>query len=120
MTVSTAVTYVTVVREPAPEVSQPGVDSHEGMTIVRAKGTRLARRGFLGRFTNYVTYFLAAAWATLRLPRADIVVALTDPPMIGLVAWATSKRMGAAIRVPVSGYLSGSGEPPRGFSQRDD
>lgn len=86
---------VTVVCGPAPEGSRPDVDSHEGVTIVRAKGTQLLRRGFLGRFTNYVTYFLAAAWASLRLPRADIVVALTDPPIIGLVAWATSKRMGA-------------------------
>ena len=86
---------VTVVCGPPPEGSCADVHSHEGVTIVRAKGTRLARRGFLGRFTNYVTYSLAAAWASLRLPRSDIVVALTDPPIIGLVAWATSKRMGS-------------------------
>ncbi|GMR23430.1 MAG: glycosyltransferase family 4 protein [Acidobacteriota bacterium] len=85
---------VTVVCGPTPGFPS-GIGSHEGVTIVRAKGTQLARRGFFGRFTNYLSYFLAAAWASLRLPRADIVVALTDPPIIGLVAWATSKRMGA-------------------------
>ena len=85
---------VTVVCGPAPG-SRSGIDSYQGVTVVRAKGTRLARRGFLGRFTNYLSYFLAAAWASLRLPRSDIVVALTDPPIIGLVAWATARRMGS-------------------------
>lgn len=86
---------VTVVAGPSPEGSAPSLVDHEGVSIVRARGTRFARRGFLGRFANYVTYFLAAFWVSLRLPRADIVVALTDPPIIGLVAWAASKRMGA-------------------------
>jgi glycosyltransferase involved in cell wall biosynthesis len=86
---------VTVVAGASPDSSTPPVVDHEGVTIVRARGTQLARRGFLGRFANYVTYFLSAFWVSLRLPRADIVVALTDPPIIGLVAWATSKRMGA-------------------------
>ncbi len=86
---------VTVVSGPSPDGSKPDAITHEGVRIVRARGTRLARRGFLGRFANYVTYFLVAFWVSLRLPRADIVVALTDPPIIGLVAWMTSKRMGA-------------------------
>ena len=35
-------------------------ESHEGVGIVRARETRLARRGFLGRFTNYLCYFFSA------------------------------------------------------------
>ena len=90
---------VTVVAGPAPGVAAlrglGAHEAHEGVTIIRAKGTRLAPRGFLGRFVNYVSYFLAATWASFRLPQADVVVALTDPPIIGLVAWMTAKRMGA-------------------------
>ncbi len=90
---------VTVVAGPAPGAAAPrGLsvsETHEGVTILRAKSTRLAPRGFLGRFVNYVSYFLAATWASFRLPPADVVVALTDPPIIGLVAWMTAKRMGA-------------------------
>ena len=71
------------------------METHEGVTILRANGTRFAQRGFFGRFVNYVSYFLAAAWTSFRLPRADVVVSLTDPPIIGLVAWMTAKRMGA-------------------------
>ncbi len=34
-------------------------------------------------------------WASFRIRRPDVVVGLTDPPIIGLVAWATARRTGA-------------------------
>lgn len=86
---------VRVVAGPSPNGRGPATEVHEGVHVVRARGTRLSKTSFLGRFTNYITYFVAATWASVRLPRADIVVSLTDPPIIGLVAWATSRRMGA-------------------------
>jgi colanic acid biosynthesis glycosyl transferase WcaI len=42
-----------------------------------------------------VTYFASACLASLRIPRPDVVVALTDPPIIGLTALMTAKRTGA-------------------------
>lgn len=86
---------VTVVAGPAPAGDASAVATHEGVSVIRARGTRFPRTSFVGRFANYITYFVAAFWASMRLPRADIVVTLTDPPIIGLVAWATSRRMGA-------------------------
>jgi glycosyltransferase involved in cell wall biosynthesis len=44
-----------------------------------------------------VTYFASATWAGLRLDRPDVVVALTDPPIIGLAAWAAGKRFGSPL-----------------------
>jgi glycosyltransferase involved in cell wall biosynthesis len=70
-------------------------ETHEGVEILRAKETRLARRSFLGRFANYLSYFFSAFWASLRIGRPDVVVALTDPPIIGLVGWAAARRTGA-------------------------
>jgi colanic acid biosynthesis glycosyl transferase WcaI len=67
----------------------------EGVDILRAKETRLGRRGFLGRFTNYLSYFFSALWASFRIRRPDVVVGMTDPPIIGLVAWAAARRTGA-------------------------
>ena len=43
---------------------------------------------------NYLTYFLSALWAALRLPRQDVTIALTDPPIIGLAALAARPRHG--------------------------
>jgi colanic acid biosynthesis glycosyl transferase WcaI len=49
----------------------------------------------VGRATNYVSYFLSAAWAGLRLDHPDIVVSLTDPPIIGLAGWLAARRFQA-------------------------
>jgi glycosyltransferase involved in cell wall biosynthesis len=70
-------------------------ETHEGVEILRARGTRFGKRRFLGRFVNYVTFFLSAIWASLRVGRPDVVVALTDPPIVGLVGFVTAKRTGA-------------------------
>jgi colanic acid biosynthesis glycosyl transferase WcaI len=67
-------------------------ERHGGVEILRAAGTRLAKRRFVGRVTNYVTYFLSACYAGLRLDRPDVIVALTDPPIVGLAAWLAGRR----------------------------
>ncbi|MBI2881122.1 MAG: glycosyltransferase family 4 protein [Candidatus Tectomicrobia bacterium] len=67
---------------------------HRQIEILRASGTRFSKKRFIGRFSNYVTYFLSACYAGLRLDRPDVVVALTDPPIIGLAAYLASRRFG--------------------------
>jgi glycosyltransferase involved in cell wall biosynthesis len=72
-------------------------ESHHGIEVLRARGTRLSKRRFAGRATNYLTYFSSACLAGLRLDRPDVVVALTDPPIIGLAAWLASRRFRAPL-----------------------
>jgi putative colanic acid biosynthesis glycosyltransferase WcaI len=63
-----------------------------GVRILRAAGTTFRPRKFAGRAANYLTYFGSACVASLAAPPADIVVSLTDPPMIGLAAsWKASR-----------------------------
>jgi glycosyltransferase involved in cell wall biosynthesis len=68
---------------------------HNGVRVIRANGTHFRPRRFAGRAANYLSYFLAAAVASLRVRRPDVVVAFTDPPIIGLLALATARRGGA-------------------------
>ena len=63
---------------------------HNGVQILRASGTRFDKRRFAGRAMNYMTYFASACIGGLRLDRPDVVVALTDPPIIGLAAWMST------------------------------
>lgn len=72
-------------------------ETHQGIEILRARGTRFSKQRFVGRATNYVSYFLSACLAGLRLDKPDVVVALTDPPIIGLAAWMTGKRFKAPL-----------------------
>ena len=66
-----------------------------GIEILRSRGTTFSKTSFAGRASNYVSYFLSACVAGLRLSRPDVVVALTDPPVIGLAALAVARRFGA-------------------------
>jgi glycosyltransferase involved in cell wall biosynthesis len=69
-------------------------ETRNGVKIVRASGTTFTPGRFVRRACNYVTYFVSALWTALWLPRQDVTVALTDPPIIGLAALAARPRCG--------------------------
>jgi glycosyltransferase involved in cell wall biosynthesis len=75
----------------------PMRERHHGVDIVRARGTRFSKARFAGRASNYVTYFLSACYAGWRLDAPDVVVALTDPPIVGLAAWLAGLRHRAPL-----------------------
>jgi colanic acid biosynthesis glycosyl transferase WcaI len=70
-------------------------ESHNGVDIRRANGSRLRQGRFVARASNYVSYFAAATAASFSVGRPDIVVSLTDPPIVGLAALWTARRTGA-------------------------
>lgn len=88
---------VTVITGPplAAGHTVPAREVRNGVTIIRASGTTFHPRKFVARATNYLSYFAAAFVAARRMPRQDVMVALTDPPIIGLTALAA--RRGAAF-----------------------
>lgn len=87
---------VTVVtgRPPSYQEPLPRRSTKAGVHVIRAAGTTFSPRRFTGRAANYLTYFVSAFWTALFLPRQDVTVALTDPPIIGLAALAARPRCG--------------------------
>ncbi|MDE2179529.1 MAG: glycosyltransferase family 4 protein [candidate division NC10 bacterium] len=63
-----------------------------GVVVLRAVGTRLAKARFVGRAANYVSYFASAVLAGGWARRPDVVMSLTDPPILGLAALAWARR----------------------------
>src|SRR5688500_16530471 len=88
------VTVVTGLTHDPNHVAASRMKVRNGVRIVRARGTTFSQRSFAGRAANYVTYFLSALWMALRLPRQDVTIALTDPPIIGLAALAARPTRG--------------------------
>lgn len=88
------VTVITGYPATADHAPLPAAETRNGVRIIRARGTRLPPRKFSGRALNYLTYFVSALWAGTRLPRQDVTIALTDPPIIGLAALAARPRRG--------------------------
>src|SRR5262245_53675528 len=70
-------------------------EERSGVHILRAWGTSLPTRKFSGRLSNYLSYFGSAALASLRIGKPDVIVSLTDPPIVALTAIAASKATGA-------------------------
>jgi hypothetical protein len=60
--------------------------------IFRTASTVFRPQRFAGRAANYLSYFLSACLAGLWVPRPDVVVSLTYPPIIGLAALLTGAR----------------------------
>jgi glycosyltransferase involved in cell wall biosynthesis len=70
-------------------------EERRGVRILRANGTAFPRQRFAGRASNYLTYFASACAASWGLGRQDVVVSLTDPPILGLAALRAARRAGA-------------------------
>ncbi len=67
----------------------PARDQHRGVAIRRLWATSLGKRTLLHRGLDYASFYASAALALATLPRQDVVVALTTPPLIaaaGLLA----------------------------------
>jgi glycosyltransferase involved in cell wall biosynthesis len=58
------------------------------ISIIRTWGTRFSKRRLAPRLLNLGTYFVLAGVAALRSPKPDMIIAATDPPMLGALAAA--------------------------------
>jgi colanic acid biosynthesis glycosyl transferase WcaI len=68
--------------------------THAGVQIERVWATNFGKRILLGRLCDYLTFYLGAFWKLLTMPRQDVVMALTTPPLIGLVALLVGRWRG--------------------------
>jgi colanic acid biosynthesis glycosyl transferase WcaI len=68
-----------------------------GVRIVRVPSTSFERSRLVARASNYVTYLTNALVRGLRGQRPDVVLCMTDPPIVADVALVVAKR----YRVPL-------------------
>jgi glycosyltransferase involved in cell wall biosynthesis len=64
-----------------------------GVTIRRVWTSRFGRSFLPGRAIDYATFYLSAFLALVRTPREAVVVAMTDPPLLSVVAAMASRRV---------------------------
>jgi putative colanic acid biosynthesis glycosyltransferase WcaI len=77
--------------------TEPGRTVHEGVEIVRVHSTSYERRRLLRRSVNYLTYLVQSVRAGLAEQRPDVVLCMTDPPIVANVALLVARR----FRVPL-------------------
>jgi glycosyltransferase involved in cell wall biosynthesis len=72
---------------------------HNNVEIVRVPSTSFERSRLLARASNYATYLAGALLHGLRVPRPDVVLCMTDPPIVADVALVVAKRYRAPLVV---------------------
>jgi len=70
-----------------------------GVEIVRVPSTSFERSRLLARASNYVTYLSSALLRGLRRSRPDVVLCMTDPPIVADVALLVARRYRAPLVV---------------------
>jgi colanic acid biosynthesis glycosyl transferase WcaI len=78
---------------------QPGRTTHNGVEIVRVRSTAFDRAALGRRATNYLTFLASAFAAGVRERRPDVVLCMTDPPIIANVALGVARRFGVPLVV---------------------
>jgi colanic acid biosynthesis glycosyl transferase WcaI len=79
--------------------ASPGRTVRDGVEIVRVHSTAFDRRRLAMRAVNYLTYLGASLVEALRSEPPDVVVCMTDPPVIADVALVVARRFRAPLVV---------------------
>ena len=90
---------VTVVTGRLRDGSRVGHENRNGVEIIRVPSTTFDRRTLLPRAVNYATFLAGALWAGMGSRKPDVVLCMTDPPMIGDIALPVARRFGAPLVV---------------------
>jgi glycosyltransferase involved in cell wall biosynthesis len=75
----------------------PGRDRHEGVDIVRVAATSWGKRTLLHRAADYASFYLSSAAKLATLPRHDVVLVLTTPPLIAATALVPKVLKGSRL-----------------------
>jgi glycosyltransferase involved in cell wall biosynthesis len=78
--------------------SNPSREERNGVRIVRVHSTVYDRASIWLRGSNYLSYLISAL-ARASVGRPDVILCMTDPPMIGDVALLLSRRYGSPLVV---------------------
>ena len=77
----------------------PAVEERNGVRIVRTRSTAYERSRLHLRAANYVTYLGDSVLAALGGREPDLVLCMTDPPIVGDVGLVVARRFGVPLVV---------------------
>jgi colanic acid biosynthesis glycosyl transferase WcaI len=76
---------------------EPARFTHDGVEVIRVRSTAYDRRRLVPRALNYITYMIESLREGFGARKPDVVLCMTDPPVIADVALAVARR----FRVPL-------------------
>lgn len=76
-----------------------GKHIRNGVTVIRVESTSYDRSRLGLRAFNYLSYLARSLRAALSVPPPDVVLCMTDPPLVGNVALIVARRFGVPLVV---------------------
>ena len=74
----------------------PPTEQIRGVQVFRTSSTRFGRSRPLGRLADYLTFYLTSLWRLARTTRrGDVVIGMTDPPMLNVATQLVARLRGA-------------------------
>jgi colanic acid biosynthesis glycosyl transferase WcaI len=77
----------------------PDYEERNGVRILRVRSTAFDRAPPSRRAANYLTYLSLATIRALKAPKPDVVLCMTDPPVVGDIALLVARRFRAPLVV---------------------
>jgi glycosyltransferase involved in cell wall biosynthesis len=77
----------------------PDEEERNGVRIVRVRSTAFERTQLHRRAANYVSYLGDSIATALRGPRPDLVLCMTDPPIVGDIGLVVARRFDVPLLV---------------------
>jgi colanic acid biosynthesis glycosyl transferase WcaI len=81
-----------------PKAQLPVQETHRGITIHRLASTHFGRSGLVSRGFDYLSFYLSA-WRLLSAlaNQGDVLVPMTDPPLLSILAMRVARRRGSRV-----------------------
>lgn len=73
----------------------PKQETWRGIKIYRVFNTGFGKRAKWRRAADFLTFLISCCWRLVLLPKPDVIVALTSPPLVSVIAAAFAKLRGA-------------------------
>ena len=81
-----------------PSAQLPRIETLDGIDIHRCFSSTFGRSNLIGRSIDYATFYVSAlASLVRRCQRGDVIVAMTDPPLIAVIAALAAMLRGARL-----------------------
>jgi glycosyltransferase involved in cell wall biosynthesis len=77
--------------------SLQGEEIRAGVHVHRVAATQFGRKWTVGRMLDYLSYMVLSLVALFRIPRPQLIVAMSDPPFILFAAVIAARLRGAAV-----------------------
>ncbi len=79
---------VTVITSRPAGHSGSGAETHAGVRVFRVRSSHRGPHQLVGRAVDFITFLFGACWRLLwTAHQGDLVVAMTDPPSLGVAVW---------------------------------